>query len=63
MDKKRRDFIKKAVYKAPILVTLGSLAKPETVAGGDLRSDLPPPPPAGSQTTSWENSIDDWNKR
>jgi hypothetical protein len=58
MDKKRRDFMKKAAYKAPMLIALGSLAKPEKAeaADGDLRSNLPPPPPGESQTSSWNKN-------
>ena len=42
VDRKRRSFVKKAAYNAPLLIALGSLAKP---AAGGLRSDLPPPTP------------------
>ena len=45
VDRKRRSFIKKAAYNAPLLIALGSLAKPDNGIAYDLRSDLPPPTP------------------
>ncbi len=44
INRKRRSFIKKAVYKAPILIALGSLIRPQSTAT-DLRSEFPPPHP------------------
>jgi len=47
IDKKRRGFIKKSVYRTPLLIALGSLIKPQKAIANfdDLRSVPPPPPP------------------
>ncbi|MDQ7083751.1 MAG: hypothetical protein Q9M36_01955 [Sulfurovum sp.] len=45
-DKKpntRRKFLKKALYSAPILVSLGQLAKPTSLKADGSQPDAPPP--------------------
>ncbi len=44
VNKQRRGFIKKAVYKAPMLIALGTLIRPQSTSA-DLRSEFPPPHP------------------
>ena len=39
--KSRREFIKKVAYKAPVLIVMGQLARPEKLKA---ESRLPPPP-------------------
>jgi len=40
-DNNRRNFLKKSLYKAPMLVVLGQLIKPTSIYA---ESDVPPPP-------------------
>jgi len=43
-ENKRRIFLKKLAYRAPVLIVLGQLAKPTQLKAG---ASQPPPPPGG----------------
>lgn len=54
LQNERRKFLKKAVYTAPSLVVLGSLAKPVTILAACGESGGVPPPPGGcNQKIAW----------
>ena len=40
-ESERRIFLKKAIYRTPVLIAMGQLIKPEKARA---ESDIPPPP-------------------
>ncbi len=57
----RRGFLKKTVYHAPVLYTLGSLLKPTTVHADT--SGGPPGPPGGLFSSQSSRSIKSRSKK
>jgi len=52
-DLKRRKILKKA-YKAPVLIALGELLRPQSSMAGDGIISQPPPPPTNSAQSAWQ---------